>query len=172
MQVLAAFLAAAAVGVAGDAPPEAASGAGTKPLLACRSVVDVSARLACFDREAAAFEQGLASRQLLVIRPSEIRNARRSLFGFSLPRLPLFGGDSEEEEEAREIAAKVDSARALGNGKWRIKLDSGAVWETTESVPDYVVPEPGANVRIRKAALGTYLMNIGAERAVRARRIG
>lgn len=170
MQAVLAFAIAAASAVAAEQGPNVTSGA-TGPLMACRGIADNSARLACFDRNAAALQLAIANRQLVVLSPSDVRETRRSLFGFSLPKLPFFGGEGSEEPEVPEIASRVAAASSLGRGRWRIRLEDGAVWETRESAPNYVVPKPGASVRIRRAALGSYILKINTERAVRARRV-
>jgi hypothetical protein len=165
------FAAAAAAAAAvqpgvGNSPP--ASPAVVSAVSACRAIAEPGARLACFDRAAESLDAAISRREVVAITRNEVRQTRRSLFGFPVGKLPFFGGSDGEEE--REITAKIASARALGYEKWRIRLDSGAVWDTIEDV-DRNSPAAGDSVRIRRAALGSYLLSIDGQRGVRARRV-
>lgn len=170
MQTVLALAVAAAVTVAPGQEPNPGT-ATTGALIACRGIAEDSARLACFDRNAAALQSAIAKREVVVLSPDDLRKAERSLFGFSVPKLPFFGGGASEEPEAQEIAGRIAAAQPLGYGRWRIRLESGAVWETRESAPNYVVPKVGASVRIRKAALGSFVLTINNDRSFRARRV-
>ncbi len=165
--ILAAAAAAAAVQPAkGDRPP--ASPAVVAAVSACRAIAESGARLACFDRAAQSLDAAISRREIVAITPSEIRQTRRSLFGFPVANLPFFGGGDSEEE--RDITAKIASARPLGYEKWRIRLADGAVWDTIEDVRG-TLPAAGRTVRIRRAALGSYLLSIEGDRGVRAKRV-
>lgn len=141
-------------------------------LAACQTVRDPGERLACFDRTAARLSSMIAAQDIVVFDQEEIKTTRRGLFGFSLRGLPFFGRDESagaKEEAFSQLTAKVASARDDGYGKYTIKLDNGAVWRTTE--PVVLVPKPGREVTIRKAALGSYFLRIGNVRGVRAMRV-
>jgi hypothetical protein len=139
----------------------------------CRQMTDSAARLACYDQAAAALEQAVASKEVVVLDRDEVRKTRRSLFGFSLPQLPFFGGDEgDKEEEASEITTSIRSARSLGYGKWQIVLEDGAVWQTTESSHNAQHPAAGLPIRIKKGPLGSYMINVAGQRGIRAKRVG
>ena len=140
-------------------------------LSACRKLTDRDARLDCFDRETATIDEAIARKDIVVVDREAVRETRKSLFGFELPKLPFFGGDDKDEPAQTEITAKIASANTIGNGRWQITLDTGAIWQTTESSV-LLDPHPGDSVRIRRAAMGGYFMNVSGERAVRARRAG
>jgi hypothetical protein len=97
-----------------------------------------------------------------IIDRADVRKARRSLFGFTLPRINLFGsGEGEPGVEAfTEITTTVQSARPVANGRVEIRLADGndAVWQTTE--PMNFPPKAGAKIRIRKGALGNYFIAV------------
>jgi hypothetical protein len=143
-------------------------------LTACRGLTDAAARLACFDQAAAALDTAVSQKNLVVLDREAVRKTRRSLFGFGLPRLPFFGDDDDENEapEAREITAAIASAQPFGYNKWRIKLEDGALWETTEAYRGFKQPGPGTKVVIKAGPLGSYVMRIGGERGVKAKRVG
>lgn len=137
----------------------------------CRGIPESAARLACYDQAADNLTRAIAAKQVVVLDRNDVRKTRRSLFGFSLPQLPFFGKDSDEAPEAKEIKGKLASARELGYGKWRVRLEEGAVWETTEAASGSVDPRAGDEVTIRKAALGSYFLKFGSSRGVRAKRV-
>lgn len=140
-------------------------------VLACQGEKDEQRRLACYDRAAAALASAARSGSVVVMDREDVRKARRSLFGFSLPRLPLFSGnDSPEEEEAREIEATIKSARIGRDDKWTLELDTGAMWQTTEADKRQQTPKAGQAVKIRKGALGSYMLAVEGRRWVRAMR--
>lgn len=142
-------------------------------LSACRKIADRDQRLDCFDRETASIDEAIARKDIVVVDREAVRETRKSLFGFELPKLPfLNGGDKDEAEpEQKEITAKIATASAIGNGRWQITLDNGAIWQTTESSP-ILDPRAGDTVRIHRAAMGSYFINVSGQRGVRARRAG
>ena len=137
-------------------------------LAACRTITSPDDRLACFDREAARIGQAVASREVVVLSRQDVVDTHRSLFGFSLPKLPFFG---DQTGEAHEMLTNATGARSLGYGKWQIVLSEGGTWETTEGDDNNFLPHAGSKIRIRRGVLGSYLMNIDGARAVSAHRV-
>ena len=140
---------------------------------ACRSITEAARRLACYDEAAARLSQAVGSNEVVVLNREDIRQTRRSLFGFHLPRLAIFGGGAREVEEApAEITATVSAASNIGYDKWRIRLEDGAVWQTTESSSAIRPPRAGSSVVIRRGAMGAYFIRIDGQRSLRATRTG
>jgi hypothetical protein len=167
--IAAAAVAALAIPAAAKEPK--AAGAVAEPLRAleaCRGIGDAAARLTCFDTAAARLADAVARKDVVVLDQQDIKETRRSLFGFSVPRLPLFRGDSGEEQS--EIEATISSASSLGMGKWRLRLPDGAIWLTTESIGFGRDPKAGQKVVIKKGALGNYFIRIDGQRGVRGKR--
>jgi len=164
------FLVVAALATAAAPPPTQGNPNATPigSVTACRSVADSAARLACYDSAAAALDLAVTSKDLVVLSPGDVKETRRSLFGFSLPKLPFLG---DRDQEETEITAKLKGARSLGYGKWRLVLEDGAVWETTEGNRDQVIPRVGTSVKIKRGVLGSYMINIDGTRGVKAVRI-
>lgn len=146
-------------------------------LLQCRAIAEDAARLACFDRQSAAMDAAAQRDEVVVLDKSELKKTRKSLFGFSFPKLPFLGGGDDEQEEAREeegfshIEAKIASLRSIGYGKWQIGLEDGAQWATTEAVTGRE-PRVGQMIEIRRAAMGSFMGKVAGGRAVRMRRVG
>jgi hypothetical protein len=140
---------------------------------ACRPITDAARRLACYDEAAERLTQAVGSNEVVVLNREDIRQTRRSLFGFHLPRLAIFGGGAREVEEApAEITATVSAASNIGYDKWRIRLEDGAVWQTTESSSAISPPRAGSSVVIRRGAMGAYFIRIDGQRSLRATRTG
>ena len=139
---------------------------------ACRSLTPDSTRLACFDREAAALLNATGSGQLSVVDRSDMKAARRSMFGFSLPKLPFFSGDSSADDTVEQLESTIRSVQPIDNGRYRLALtDNDAVWETTESPMRLNMPRRGDKIVIRKAALGSYFLRIGGQSGVKGQRV-
>jgi hypothetical protein len=161
---LAGGTAAAAPRAPKDAPPSPVVDA----LSACRSITADTARLACYDQASARFAEAVGKGEVIVMDQTEVKQTRRSLFGFHLPRLPLFRGDSGPDED--ELTTKIVSASGLGYDKYRLRVEDGAVWETTEA-SSRVTPRSGQTVLIKRGPLGSYMMRIDGQRAVKAKRV-
>ena len=125
----------------------------------CTAIAAADARLQCFDKAAASLSTALANQEVRIVDRSDVRKTQRSLFGFALPSLRLFGG-GDREEGFTEIRTTVASAHAVANNRAEIRLadESGAVWQTTD--PVNFPPRPGAEIRIRKGAMGNYFIAV------------
>jgi hypothetical protein len=138
-------------------------------LMDCRKVQGDAARLACFDAAAAAMDAAEAKGDIVVVDREQARAARRQAFGFSLPSLAIFDR-GETPEDLDRVSAAIARAYQQGDGKWVVELDGGAVWLQTDSEPLPRAPKAGSRAEIRKAAMGSYFMNIDGQRALRMRR--
>jgi len=140
---------------------------------ACRKISDSGARLACYDGSVAKLADASDKKDVVVLDREDVRQTKRSLFGFALPHLPFFDNDGSQDKTAREefseIESKIVGTHQNAAGDWIIALDDHSVWQTTEAPKSD--PRTGDMIRIRKAALGSYFANIAGERAARVRRI-
>ena len=166
--VAAAMPAAAVQGAAA----QAAGGSGfVRALQACQQIQEPAARLSCFDRAAASLVSATSSGEVAVVDRQQVAKARRSLFGLSLPDIPLLSGSSDKEKPPKEIVTTLTAFAPIGNSKYRFTVEDGdAVWETTESASIYD-PRIGAKVTIERGALGSYFAKVGSAQWVRARRV-
>jgi hypothetical protein len=142
----------------------------------CRAIATAEARLECFDKAAGALESAVRSKEITIVDRQEVRKARRSLFGFTIPRLSLFGGDDRDEtrssrdNEFAELNTTITSVGQIANGRIQLRLAEGdAVWSTTDPMP--FPPKPGAKIRIKRGALGNYFLAIAGQRSVRGVRV-
>lgn len=138
----------------------------------CRAVMDAAARVTCYDRATDELLAAAESRQIVVLDQSEIRTARRGLFGFALPHIPFLdnSGSKKEAEEAKHLVTKVASVASAGYGKVRFRLEDGALWETTESSAEVSDLRAGDTITLDRGMLGAYFLDLRNSR-VQARRL-
>jgi hypothetical protein len=163
--ILCAVIAGAAVAKDDDAlsaPPPV-----FQAVLDCKAVADSTERLSCYDRSVAAMEIASNSKDLVIADRSTMREAKRGLFGLSLPKIKLFGGD--DSEEVTEIESTVASYRAARDGFIILELADGARWKQTEGRQQY--PKVGDKVRVRKGALGSFFASIDDDPGVKVIRL-
>jgi hypothetical protein len=139
-------------------------------LVNCRSIADPTARLACYDAKVAAIDEAEKKDELVLADKNAMTEARKGLFGFSIPKLKIFGNDGKEDEKF-ELVAKIDSAYQASYGKWTIVLDDGARWVQIDTQVLRKNPARGMEIKIRAAAMGSYFANIDGARAIRMRRV-
>jgi hypothetical protein len=138
-------------------------------LLACRSIDDATARLACFDKSSADLEKAREAKEVVLLDRADVRKTRRSLFGFTLPKLPFFGGDDSADEEVKEIQTTFETVRELGLGKWQFTIPDGGTWQTTEALTTY--PKEGQAITIKRGIAGGYMLKIGNGPLRRVKRV-
>lgn len=166
VMLMASSLASPAIAAKRETPPVPAE---FTRVVACSSITDPAQRLACFDREVAAMNEAQRKGDLVAVDRSQIRKTRRSLFGLALPDLGVFGDDSDEA--ASEITTTLKRVSQTPDGKWIFDLAEGGRWLQLDSREFIVDPKPGHSIRIRRAALGSYLANVNKQIAVRVRRV-
>lgn len=141
-------------------------------LVACRDVAEPTARLACYDDKVTALQSAQASNQVVIADREQVREARRGLFGLTLPRIKLFDGDGDEGEQIEAIDGIIQSARTIRSGKWLIQLEEGAVWQQTEPPRSTMRrPKAGDSITIERAALGSYLAKVNDGRGFKVKRV-
>lgn len=151
-----------------NAPPPASPEL-FEALQGCRAITDNGQRLACFDAASAKLSAAVEAKQIVVIEDKEVKKAKRTLFGFRLPDLSIFGGDGNDTEEDKTLTTTVASVRRAEGGRWNIGIPEGAVWQTTE--PLQINPAVGDALEIKAGIMGGYFLKVRNKRSVRAKRI-
>jgi hypothetical protein len=137
----------------------------------CRAIADGAQRLACFDRTVGSMASAKEQKELVVMDRAAVREARRGLFGFSMPKLRIFGGDDEDEaEQVKEIETTITGMRSAPDGFPIFTMADGAKWKQTDGRILY--PKVGAPIRIKRGALGSYVAQIDKRAAIRVMRLG
>lgn len=168
----AAALSAAALGVPARGLAQAANPvrpALLETLLSCRAIAATEARLACFDAAAAAFDTAEQQGEVTVIDRVQARETRARLFGLDLASANLFGR-LRQDDPLTAIETTLASGRQDGRGQWTFVLADGSTWRQIDNERVTSRVAPGAAVRIRQGAVGSYLLSVGGARSVRARR--
>ena len=143
-------------------PPQLAS------LLDCQRLTDSSARLACFDQSASTVAQSIGRRDLIVVDREMVRSTRRSLFGFTVPTLGLFGSDTDE---VRQIDGLLAYSSRNRDGGYVLGLKDGSEWSQIDDRPLALEPRANDKITIHSAAMGSFMLNVGRMPGLRVRRI-
>lgn len=158
-------------------------------LLACRTIVNDSLRLACFDRESSALaELSIDGKSAVLEYPSEVRAkedaARRASFGLSAQETeaavaaatrPIStdataAPPTPDSPTVRSVNAKIVEAVATISGTYILVLDEGGIWRTTEAQRRFT-PKSGDSIEIERASLGSYMARLNGGRPVRITRM-
>lgn len=141
-------------------------------LVACRDIAEPAARLSCFDEKVAALQTAQSTNQVVIADREQVREARRGLFGLSLPRIKLFGDDADEGDRIESVEGIVQSARMVAGGKWLIQLEDGAVWQQTDPARSTMrPPKSGDPIKIERAAMGSFLAKVNDGRGFKVKRV-
>jgi hypothetical protein len=140
-----------------------------RTLMDCRQIAAADARLACFDKASADLDRAEASGDVVVVDRQQARAARRQAFGLNLSALSIFDR-GVPKEEIDTLADEVRAARQNADGKWVVSLKSGAVWRQIDDAMLYPEPHAGSSVRIHRASLGSYMMNVDRQPAIKVHR--
>ena len=133
----------------------------------CRAIQDSAQRLACYDRGVAALDTAQKSNELYVADKAAVKEARKGLFGFSLPKLKIFG--DEDLGDLDELETTI-TAVSSGQRGYIFTLADGARWmQTDKKYMDR--PKVGSSIKIEKAALGSYLASINKKPGIRVERM-
>jgi hypothetical protein len=150
--------------------PPSAPPAAVQSLLSCRSVADSAQRLACYDKAAQGFATAVEKKEVVMIDKARANEARRSLFGFSVPNFgALFGGGGEEISQVEGVVQEVTEN---GDGSLVLRLADGSTWNQVDDTPVALPPRRGDKVVIRRGALGAYFIKLGSQPGFKAKRVG
>jgi len=136
----------------------------------CRAINENQARLTCFDESVTAIDSAERAGTIVFLDQDQVRETNRRLFGFQITN-PFTGrDDTAERVQVDEIETALQSAGTSSEGKWIFRLEDSSEWRQIDSAPVRFRNREGEAVRVRRAALGSYLLTIGNSRAVRVRR--
>jgi hypothetical protein len=150
--------------------PPTGTPAAVQSLLACQSIADSGQRLSCFDKAAQGLADAMAKKEVVIVDKQRANEAKRSLFGFSVPNFSsLFGGG---DEQVNQIESTVSAAFENGYEGWTIKLADGSTWQQTDSTPIAIPPRRGDKVVVKRGTLGSYFIKLGSQPGFKAKRVG
>lgn len=137
-------------------------------LKSCRAIADPTARLACYDREVGIVIAATEDGSLQVVDKADVEETKRGLFGFSLPKIKLFGG---EDGEMTELETTITKSRREGRESWVFTTQEGSVWRIAETKMGWKPPKAGQTVVFKKASMGSYFIRVNGQIGVKGRRI-
>lgn len=154
------------------------AGAPTDSVYACAAIAEDAARLACFDAAVAELQSKEQAGLIQTVDVAKIKEIEKEAFGFSMPSLPaLFNRSSgtakaTTEEAIDEITVPVKSARIQGvTGRVIVVLENGQTWEQIDTTKiNGMSLRKAKEARVRKAALGSFMMSVDGGKAFRVKR--
>ena len=155
-----------------DAPPPRPES--FEALVRCRAITEAAARLACFDSAVAALQAAQERRDVVVVDRQQVREGRRRLFGLALPRIPIFGGgddDENDQDAVRSLESTITAVTQAGYGQYQVTLADNSVWLQTDNNMMAVPPRSGHRVVINRGALGSFMMRVNNQPGIRVRRV-
>ncbi len=168
-------LAPMAAGTAAAADKQSrARAAAIDKLATCKAIREDAARLACYDREASSLVAAADKGEISVVDREQAKSMRRSLFGFSLPKLGLFGGGDNDvsDQDVAKLDSTITTLTALPRGRWQFSIaEGGARWQPLEAPTRLIDPRVGQKVQIERAALGSYWVRFNGQNGVKGQRV-
>ena len=143
--------------------------AAVQAVVDCRKLDDNAQRLACYDKAVADMTAAEDKGDLVSLDRGQRQAARRQTFGFALPTL-AFLDRGERSEELDRVTQTVASTSRDVDGNWILRMQDGAVWRQTDGAVLSRDPRPGSVVVIKKAALGSFMMDIDGQPALKVHR--
>jgi len=140
----------------------------------CQLKTEPAERLACYDSAATVILSASAEGEVRIVERKELRETRRSLFGFALPDLGIFGksdkNDPGQEKEFTTLETTITSVRRTPDS-YILVTKEGAEWQLDDVPARLMPPKPGHLLEIRKGALSSYFLRIDGQKGVKGRRV-
>lgn len=137
-------------------------------LKSCRVIAEPMERLACYDREVGEVITATEDGTLQVVDQQDVEETKRRLFGFTLPKIKLFGGD---DGQLTTLETTVTRVRREGREGWVFTTEEGSVWRISNSKMGWRPPRVGQTVVFKKASMGSYFIRVNGQIGVKGRRI-
>jgi hypothetical protein len=137
----------------------------------CRPLTEAAERLACFDRATAALLAAEEKADIIIVDRQQVEASRRSGFGFGPQDVTLLRQHGAQIAPLDRIDGILAVAISDAGGQWTFELRDGAVWQQIDTNTLSRLPSAGQAVAIKRASLGSYLLAVGKDVAVRVRRV-
>ena len=134
----------------------------------CRAEPDSTARLACYDAAVAELLGAAGSGDVRLVAREEIEQTRRGLFGFSMPKLGLFGGGDDDGQDT--LQSTITRVRPVGRQGYELTIAEGSVWQVSNPSRRFR-PEVGDEVELERAALGSFWVRVNGRMGEKGRRV-
>lgn len=140
-------------------------------LKSCRAIVDPSERLGCYDAKTGAIIAATEAGDVRIVDREDLRQTRRQLFGFTIPKVGILDGDDANKEASELFETTITSARRVGNRAWRFTTTEGAVWEINNAPARMAPIKGGEKVEFKKASLGFFFIRLNGQMGVKGKRV-
>ena len=172
-QIRFAFAAALAVALAAGpalaAKPAPTRAPAVQAVVDCRKIDDGAQRLACYDAAVAKMDEAQSNGDLVTLDREQRRQVRHQAFGLTLPSLAMFDV-GEKDDAVNKIDETLASARQDPQGKWTFVMQDGQVWRQIDDEFLSRDPHNGSAIVITRAMIGSYMLSVDGQPAVRAHR--
>lgn len=135
----------------------------------CLAITADTQRLQCLDAAARAIDSAIRSGDLLIVDRQQATEARRQAFGTSSAPADILQ-PARPADRIDSIETTLTRASQAGDGRWTFVLADGSTWNQVDTDRVRVNNRAGETVRVRRGALGSYLLVVGRSGAVRVRR--
>ena len=172
-RILSAAVCGALLAIGTSAASQERSNAAMPPVVSdlvnCRAIAAATDRLACFDRATQGLQTALSSGELLVVDRAQATAARRQAFGSTEAPADILQ-PPRPEDRIDAIETTLVRASQADDNRWTFVLADGSTWRQTDTDRVRIVNREGEAVRVRRGALGSYLLTVGRSGVVRVRR--
>jgi hypothetical protein len=139
-------------------------------LLSCRALTVPADRLACFDRESGAMGSAVERQELVVFDREAVTKTRRSLFGFSVPDLGIFG--DKDTDSVKQIEGVLAASGSNRDGGYTFTLTDGSRWTQIDDRPLSRDPRRGDKIIVKRGTLGSFILSIAGQPGIKVKRFG
>lgn len=137
----------------------------------CQAVENNDERLACYDQAVGRVVKATEEGEVRLLDSEDVKKTRRSLFGFNLPKIGIFGG-GDDEDEKELLTSTITNVRYYENDAFIFRIEEGdAVWRVSDAPMRLARVKVGDTVEFERAALGSYWVRINGQNGVKGRRI-
>jgi hypothetical protein len=151
-------------------PPPLPSVPSYSDVLACRSIADPKARLACFDKTVGTLAAAETSGDVVVINRAKVEEVKRQAFGLpNLDALKAFEIHTKAKPIER-ISFVIANAHQTAGGRWMVTSADGQVWTQVDSADVYPEPAAGRSAVVYRGMIGSFFLKVGTDSAFRVRR--
>src|SRR5262249_44027661 len=126
----------------GQAPAGQAQAQALQDLTHCRTITDDQARLACFDKAAAAFDQAEQAGDVIVVDRAQAHEVKQRAFGLNLSSALSVFDRGSKPEQINQVSLTVKRAVRTAEGRWVITMEEGEVWRQIDSETLDIDPRP------------------------------